>query len=129
MTIGIKHSPDLWKREGGPIFSWRLGADRLKGCVEAADGAEARLYGNLRDVEVCGDEEALGVGDAVLGDVVYDADGEAFAEEAHGVVRVQVDFVCYLSDGERRGVVLGDKRRDALDGAEVADGQYSRRIF
>ncbi len=97
-------------------------ANGFEGGVEAADGAEAGFYSNLGDVEIGGDEEALGVGDAVLGDVVDDADGVVFAEQTHGVVWVKVDFVCYLANGERLGVVLSDKSCHALDRAELVGG-------
>ena len=128
-TLSVGHYPCLCKREGGSILPRGLRACCFESSVEAAHGTEAGLYGDLGDVEVGGDEEALRVGDAVLSDVVYDADGETFAEETHGIVWMQVDCARYLSNGKWLGIVVGDEGCDALDGAEFADGQHDRRVF
>ena len=95
-------------------------AGAAEGFVEAAEGVEAGSEGDVEDLQFCGDEQALGVGDAVVGDVVEEGGSEGFLEEAHGVVGVDADGFADGFGGERLEVALCDEAGDLLDLVEAA---------
>ena len=109
---------------GGPVasavFTGGAMAGVLEGFAETTHRAEAGIKGDAEDFFVGGGEKALGVGDAVLGEVIDERHAEGFAEEAHGVVGVEVHGAADGIDGERFGVALGDEAGHLFDFVEAA---------
>ena len=113
------------------VFAGGTLAGVLEGFAEAAHGAETGIQGDAEDFLVGRGEEALGVGDAVLGEVIDQGHAERFSEKAHGVVGVQVYSLADGIDGEGFGVTLGDEAGHLLDFVETAfaDGDGAVGLF
>lgn len=102
------------------VFLGGAAAGAAEGFVEAREGVEAGGHGDVEDLVFCGDEKALGVGDAVVGDVVNEGGAEGFFEEVHGVVWVEVDGFADGVGGEGFEVALGDEAGHSFHFVEAA---------
>lgn len=116
--------------EAGAVLTGGLAAKLAKDFVKAAGGIEAGFEGDVDDFHIGHHEEALGVGDAVAGEIVEQADVIGFAEAGHGIVGMQADGMGDAGDGEGFGVVQGDEAGHVFGfgGGEVrgrVDGQRS----
>jgi len=93
----------------GPKLRRRASTYAGKRVVELADRAEASVDGEVDDFAVGRREEALGVGDPKLRDVLDDGHVKGLAEEGHGVFGMQTDVFGDVGWGNLFGVALRDE--------------------